>query len=405
MNVSDRFLKYVAYPTMSDETSDTCPSTDRQRALGAAIVEELLALGLADAKMDENGYVTATLPANSSEYPRTVGYIAHMDTSPDAPDAPIRPRVVHYTGGDIVLDEGDGITLSPEAYPSLAGYVGQHLIVTDGKTLLGADDKAGLSEIVTAVERLIDSGAPHGEIKLGFTPDEEIGRGADRFPLSDFGAEYAYTVDGGPLGEIEYENFNAASALVTVRGIVIHPGSAKDRMINAARIACEFQTLLPADEIPERTSGYEGFSHLLSMEGSCEHAELKYIIRDHDMAKFEAKKQRFVEIAERLNAQYGAGVCELTLRDSYYNMKEKVAPYPHILARAEASMRACGVEPIHTPIRGGTDGARLSYEGLPCPNLCTGGENFHSRFEYISVEAMEKIVEILTDLMCRGGVL
>ena len=403
MNVTERFLKYVSFPTMSDETSETCPSSEKQWALARAIESELREMGLSDVRLDENGYVTATLPANSEGYPRTVGYIAHMDTSSEAADSPIRPRIVEYAGGDILLNEEKGITMSAATYPKLSRYVGQQLIVTDGTTLLGADDKAGLAEIVTAVEQLIASGKPHGNIRLGFTPDEEIGRGADRFPLADFGAEYGYTVDGGTLGEIEFENFNAASAKVEIRGVVIHPGDAKDRMKNAARIACEFQSMLPENEVPERTSGYEGFSHLLSMEGSCEEATLRYIIRDHDMTKFTAKKQRFEEIAAALNAKYGEGTVLLTLSDSYYNMKEKVEPYPYIIERAEAAMLACGVTPIHTPIRGGTDGARLSYEGLPCPNLCTGGENFHSRFEFVSVQSMEKIVEILSVLMCEAG--
>ena len=403
MNVTERFLKYVSFPTMSDETSETCPSSEKQWALARAIESELREMGLSDVCLDENGYITATLPANSEGYPRTVGYIAHMDTSSEAADSPIRPRIVDYAGGDILLNEEKDITMRAAAYPKLSRYIGQHLIVTDGTTLLGADDKAGLAEIVTAVERLKASGKPHGTVRIGFTPDEEIGRGADRFPLSTFGAEFGYTVDGGTLGEIEFENFNAASAKVEIHGVVIHPGDAKDRMKNAARIACEFQCMLPENEIPERASGYEGFSHLLDMEGSCEEATLRYIIRDHDMAKFEAKKARFEQITAALNEKYGEGTVLLTMQDSYYNMKEKVEPYPYIIERAEAAMRACGVEPIHTPIRGGTDGARLSYEGLPCPNLCTGGENFHSRFEFVSVESMEKIVEILETLMCEAG--
>ena len=403
MNVQDRFLKYVSFPTMSDENSETCPSSEKQWALARYIENELREMGLSDVTLDENGYVTATLPANAEGFPRTVGYIAHMDTSREAADYPIRPQTVAYEGGDILLNAEKNIVMRAEAYPKLARYTGQHLIVTDGTTLLGADDKAGLAEIVTAVEQLMASGLPHGRIKIGFTPDEEIGRGADRFPLAAFGAEYGYTVDGGTLGEIEFENFNAASAKVTVHGVAIHPGDAKDRMKNAARIACEFDSMLPPDEIPERTCGYEGFHHLISMEGETELATLRYIIRDHDRAKFEAKKQQFASLAAQMNAKYGEGVIELELKDSYYNMKEKVEPYPHIIERAEAAMRACGVEPIHTPIRGGTDGARLSYEGLPCPNLCTGGENFHSRFEFVSVESMEKITEILKVLMCEAG--
>ena len=399
--VTERFLKYVSFDTMSDEFSETCPSTAKQKLLGAALVEEMKEIGITDAFMDEHGYVYGTVPGDPNL--PTIGLVAHMDTSPDASGADIKARIVAYNGGDVCLNEEKDIFLRESDYPSLKNHRGKHLIVTDGTTLLGADDKAGLAEIVTAVERLKASGKPHGTIRIGFTPDEEIGRGADRFPLSDFGAEFGYTVDGGTLGEIEFENFNAASAKVEIRGVVIHPGDAKDRMKNAARIACEFQCMLPENEIPERTCGYEGFSHLLDMEGSCEEATLRYIIRDHDMAKFEAKKARFAEIAGTLNEKYGEGTVILTLRDSYYNMKEKVEPYPYIIERAEAAMRSCCVEPIHTPIRGGTDGARLSYEGLPCPNLCTGGENFHSRFEFVSVESMEKIVEILETLMCEAG--
>ncbi|MBO7176676.1 MAG: peptidase T [Clostridia bacterium] len=402
MTVQERFLKYVSFPTMSDENSETCPSSEKQWALARYIEAELREMGLSDVTLDENGYITAVLPANAEGYPRAVGYIAHMDTSSEAADDPICPKIVAYEGGDILLNEAEGIVMREAVYPKMRRYVGQHLIVTDGKTLLGADDKAGLAEIVTAVENLKASGKPHGEIRIGFTPDEEIGRGADLFPLDRFPCEFGYTVDGGTLGEIEFENFNAASAKVVVNGVAIHPGDAKDRMKNAARIACEFHAKLPVDEIPERTSGYEGFSHLIAMEGETELAVLRYIIRDHDMAKFTEKKQRFVDIAAKMNAVYGDGTVELELRDSYYNMKEKVEPYPHIIERAEAAMSACGVDPIHVPIRGGTDGARLSYMGLPCPNLCTGGENFHSRFEFVSVEAMEKIVAVLEVLMCEA---
>ena len=404
MELLERFLKYVAYDTQSDENSTSFPSTEKQKVLLEALKTEMEALGMTEVVMDKYGYVMGSIPATKGyETAPVIGFIAHVDTSPDMSGKDVKPRIIEsYDGEDIVLN--NALTMRVEEFPELKYFVGHTLIHTDGHTLLGADDKAGLAEIVTAVEKLKASGKPHGTIRIGFTPDEEIGRGADRFPLSTFGAEFGYTVDGGTLGEIEFENFNAASAKVELRGVVIHPGDAKDRMKNAARIACEFQSMLPENEVPERTSGYEGFSHLLSMEGSCEEATLRYIIRDHDMAKFEEKKQRFVDIAAALNQKYGEGTVNLTLRDSYYNMKEKVAPYPHIIARAEEAMRACGVEPIHTPIRGGTDGARLSYEGLPCPNLCTGGENFHSRFEFVSVESMEKIVEILEKLMCEAGI-
>lgn len=405
MQLLDRFLTYVAYPTMSNEDADenTCPSSEKQLALARHLAEELLSLGLTDAHTDENGYVMATLPANAEGYPRTVGFIAHMDTSSEAADAPIKPALIDYRGGDILLNAERGITMRTADYPYLENYRGKRLIVTDGTTLLGADDKAGVSEIVTAVERLIASGAPHGTIKIGFTPDEEIGRGADRFDVAAFGADYAYTVDGGTLGELEYENFNAASAKVVVHGISIHPGSAKGRMKNAALIACEFNALLPAHEIPAETEGYEGFHHLTGMQGGIESATLSYIIRDHDKAAFEEKKEQFRRAADVLNARYGEGTVELILRDSYYNMKEMIEPHMEIIDLAKEAMTACGVTPKTVPIRGGTDGARLSFMGLPCPNLCTGGENFHSRFEFACLDDMEKVTDILLWLMQKGG--
>lgn len=405
MQLLDRFLTYVAYPTMSDEDADenTCPSSEKQLALAHHLTEELLSLGLTDAHTDENGYVMATLPANAEGYPRTVGFIAHMDTSNEAADTPIKPALIDYRGGDILLNAERGITMRTADYPYLENYRGKRLIVTDGTTLLGADDKAGVSEIVTAIERLIASGAPHGTIKIGFTPDEEIGRGADRFDVAAFGADYAYTVDGGTLGELEYENFNAASAKVVVHGISIHPGSAKGRMKNAALIACEFNALLPAHEIPAETEGYEGFHHLTGMQGGIESATLSYIIRDHDKAAFEEKKEQFRRAADVLNARYGEGTVELILRDSYYNMKEMIEPHMEIIDLAKEAMTACGVTPKTVPIRGGTDGARLSFMGLPCPNLCTGGENFHSRFEFACLDDMEKVTDILLWLMQKGG--
>lgn len=399
MKLLDRFLRYVAYPTMSDEESGSCPSTEKQWALARHLVAELREMGLADAAVDNNGYVTATLPANAPGYKSTVGFIAHMDTSPAAADENIRPALIDYRGGDILLNPEKEIYMRVADYPYLADFAGKHLVVTDGTTLLGADDKAGMAEIVTAVERLIASGRPHGTIKVGFTPDEEIGRGADLFDVAAFGADFAYTVDGGRLGELEYENFNAADARVTVHGVSIHPGSAKGRMKNAALIACEFNALLPADEIPEKTEGYEGFHHLTAMSGGTEHASLSYIIRDHDRAKFEAKKAQFMAAADTLNARYGQGTVEVALQDSYYNMKEKILPHMAIIHLAEAAMTACGVTPKTCPIRGGTDGARLSFMGLPCPNLCTGGENYHSRFEFAVVEDMEKVTDILLHLM------
>ncbi len=399
MKVQDRFLKYVSFPTMSDEESETCPSSAKQKKLGEYLTEELLSLGLADAHMDENGYVYATLPANCEGGIPTVGLISHMDTSPEAADEPIRPKTVAYDGGDILLNEEKGITMREADYPYLADYRGQHLIVTDGTTLLGADDKAGVAEIVTAIEALIASGKKHGTVKIGFTPDEEIGRGADLFDVEKFGADYAYTVDGGALGELEYENFNAASAVAEFAGISIHPGSGKDRMKNAALYAAEFVSLLPAHEIPAETEGYEGFYHLLGIEGGIESAKVTYIIRDHDREKFEEKKRVFLAAGEKINEKYGEGTCRVTVKDSYYNMKEIIDANLYTVERAKTAMREVGIEPKVIPIRGGTDGARLSFMGLPCPNLCTGGENFHSRFEFVSVESMEKISEMLVRLL------
>ena len=394
MKAYERFLKYAVIPTMSDEESESCPSTKKQLKLGEILKDELLSLGLADARLDEFGYVYATLPANKEGLP-AIGFIAHMDTSPDASDENIKPNLVKYDGGDILLNEEKDIYMKLSDYPYLEDYIGHTLITSDGTTLIGADDKAGIAEILTMLEKLISSDAPHGKICVAFTPDEEIGRGADRFDVEGFGADFAYTVDGGPIGELEYENFNAASARITVNGVSIHPGSAKNKMKNAARIAMEFNELLPSDELPEKTSGYEGFHHLTSMSGEVELAKLSYIIRDHDMKKFEEKKAEFSRCASIINERYGEGTLVLELVDSYYNMREKIEPCMYIVERAEKAMRELGINPVKSPIRGGTDGARLSFMGLPCPNLSTGGENFHSRFEFVSVEAMEKISDIL----------
>lgn len=399
MRAYERFLRYAVYPTMSDGGSDTIPSTDKQLSLAKALAEELKAMGLCDAHVDGFGYVYATLPKNTDGDINTIGLIAHMDTSPDASDENIRPRVVDYAGGDVLLNEENDIYLKVSDYPYLEKYKGQHIIVSDGTTLIGADDKAGVAEIITAVERLIESGTPHGTVKIAFTPDEEIGRGANKFDVEGFGADYAYTVDGGALGELEYENFNAAGAGVTVHGVSIHPGSAKGRMKNACLIAAEFNAMLPANEIPSMTENYEGFQHLHHMEGSIEYAYLRYIIRDHDREKFENKKKLFYDIAEKLNEKYGAGTVEVSINDSYYNMKEVIEKHPYTVERAKKAMTDVGVTPRVIPIRGGTDGARLSFMGLPCPNLCTGGENFHSRFEFVSVESMDKITDILVKLI------
>ena len=397
MQVLDRFLRYVSFDTQSDEESSSCPSTDKQKLLGRAIVEEMLAMGIADAHMDENGYVYGSVPG--VENSPVIGLIAHMDTSPDCSGAEIKPRVVEYFGGDVVLNEEKGIVMRASDFPQLKRSLGKHLVVTDGTTLLGADDKAGIAEILTAVEELMADKTPHAPIRIGFTPDEEIGRGADLFDVKGFGADFAYTADGGTIGEIEYENYNAAAASVRVHGVSIHPGSAKGKLVNAMQLAMEFHAMLPVQERPEYTEGYEGFSMLTQMQGGIEEAELHYIIRDHDMEKFQAKKARFEKIAAYLNERWGAGTVELRLKDSYYNMKEKILPVMFVVERAMAAMKQAGMEPVAVPIRGGTDGARLSYEGLPCPNLCTGGENYHGRFEYIPVEDMEACVDMLKHLL------
>lgn len=395
--VEKRFLRYVSYETTSDEFSETCPSTANQKVLGAAIVEEMLSMGIQDARMDENGYVYGTVPGDPSL--PTVGLIAHMDTAPDASGANIRPRIVEYNGGDILLNGEKGIYLRETDYESLKHNHGKHLIVTDGTTLLGADDKAGVAEILTAAEILLTQGGKHATLKIGFTPDEEIGRGADKFDIQGFGADYAYTADGGTVGEIEYENFNAASACVTFHGLNIHPGSAKDKMVNSQYIAMEYQSLLPTAQKPEYTEGYEGFIHLTDMRGEVENSQLRYIIRDHDMAKFQEKKRLMTAAADFLNDKYGPGTVEIALRDSYFNMREKIEPCMEIVDRAKRAMALAGMEPKEVPVRGGTDGARLSYEGLPCPNLCTGGENYHGRFEYIPVEDMEQCVKMLVNIL------
>ena len=395
--VADRFLKYVSFDTQSDEMSETCPSSAKQKILGAALVEEMLAMGITDAHMDEYGYVYGTVPGNPAL--PTIGLIAHMDTSPDASGADIKTKIVEYRGGDILLNEEKNIWMKAADYESLAENVGKHLIVTDGTTLLGADDKAGIAEILTAAEVLMTRRIDHATLKIGFTPDEEVGRGADRFDVKKFGADYAYTVDGGALGELEYENFNAAGAKVIVNGLNIHPGSAKDKMVNSQYIAMEFNALLPAAQRPEYTEGYEGFIMLMAMQGEVEQSQLHYIIRDHDMEKFLQKKAVMEAAAAFLNAKYGEGTVELQLRDSYFNMKEKIEPCMYIVERAKKAMEEVGITPIVVPIRGGTDGARLSFEGLPCPNLFTGGQNFHGRFEYIPIEDMEKNVELLVQIL------
>ncbi len=395
-SVSERFLRYVGFYTTSDEYSETCPSTSRQLALGKTLVEEMLEMGITDAHMDENGYIYGTVPGDPSL--PTIGLIAHMDTAPGFSGENIKARTVLYQGGDILLNEEKRIYMRCRDFESLAHNVNKHLIVTDGTTLLGADDKAGVAEILTAAQILLNSKEKHATIRIGFTPDEEIGRGADRFDVTGFGADYAYTVDGGGLGELEYENFNAAGAVVVFNGVNIHPGSAKNKMVNSQLLAMEFNALLPEHQRPESTEGYEGFFHLTDMQGDATKTTLRYIIRDHDLEKFTQKKALMETIAAFLNAKYGENTVKLTVQDSYFNMREKIEPCMYIVDRAKAAMEAVGITPKVVPIRGGTDGARLSFEGLPCPNLCTGGENFHGPFEYIPVEDMEKTVELLVQI-------
>lgn len=398
--IAERFLRYASVPTMSDEESGKNPSTDKQFVLARMLVDELHAVGVADAFVDAKCNVYGHVPASAGcENAAALGLIAHMDTSPDAPDGPLKARIVEYEGGDILLNPEENIVMSPADYPCMDLYHGQHMIVTDGKTLLGADDKAGITAIISAVEKIVAEDLPHGKICIAFTPDEEIGCGTDTLDLSVIGADYAYTVDGGRVGELEYECFNAASARVTVNGVSIHPGSAKGKMKNAAAIAAELVSLMPAGEDPYHTDGYEGFYHLTGMSGDVEHARVDYIIRDHDKEKFEKRKQTFAATVDFLNSRYGEGTVECVIRDSYRNMKEVIEKHMYTVERAKEAMLSVGVTPTVVAIRGGTDGARLSFDGLPCPNLCTGGENFHSRFEFITVEALEKVTEIVTRIV------
>jgi len=398
MSVEKRFLKYVYYPTMSKEESESCPSTEKQLTLAHPIEKELIDIGLSDVKVDEHGYLYAFIPATEEGFD-SVGFIAHLDTSSAMPDEPIKPKIIEYLGGDILLNEEKNIVMRESDYPALKSLSGHRLIVTDGTTLLGADDKAGIAEIVCAAKRLIDEKPPHGKICIAFTPDEEIGRGADRFDVQGFGADYAYTMDGGALGELEYENFNAASASVKVNGFSIHPGSAKGKMINAAAVAAEYNTILNPNTLPEKTDGYQGFYHLLSIRGECECARLDYILRDHDYEKLTALKSEFEATKDYLNDKYGEGVVELTITDAYRNMREIIEKNPHTVSRAKEAMKALGITPIVQPIRGGTDGSVLSFMGLPCPNLGTGGGNFHSAFEYASIDQMEKSVELIIEIV------
>ena len=398
MNIKDRFLEYARISSNSDEYSESTPSTSKQLNVTGLLEKQLKEAGLSDVRSDGRGYVYAKLPANTDKKCPKIGFIAHVDTSPDMSDKNINPKVFVYEGGDITLNEELGIKMTVADYPNLANYVGETMITTDGTTLLGADDKAGVAEIMDAVIRLKESGKEHGDILIGFTPDEEIGRGADLFDVENFGADYAYTVDGGMLGEIEYENFNAASASISISGSSIHPGSAKDKMINACQIAFELNSLLPAWQRPEHTEKREGFFHLNNIEGGVESAKMKYIIRDHDKTLFEAKKKQMQASCDFINEKYGRNIVTLTMRDSYYNMRELIEPSYFIVERIIDAMKAVDVEPIIVPIRGGTDGARLSYMGLLCPNICTGGENFHGKYEFVTVERLEKVSDIVFEM-------
>lgn len=392
MTIVERFLKYVSFDTQSAEDSETTPSTEKQWILARYLKEELEGIGLTEVEIDEHAYVYATLPTNTDKPLPTVGFIAHMDTSPDCSGKDVKPRIVKdYDGGDIVLDEAAGIVTSPKKFPELLYHVGEDIIVTDGHTLLGADDKAGIAEIVQAMAYLIaHPEIKHGRIRVGFNPDEEIGLGAHRFNVEKFGCDFAYTMDGGELGELEFENFNAASAKVEVTGVSVHPGYAKNKMVNAARVATEYASLMPAAETPERTAEYEGFYHLLGMSGNVEKASLTYIIRDHDRARFEERKEYAAAVGELLNKKYGAGTVKVTLADQYYNMREKVEPVMHIIDTALDAMKDCGIQPRVRAIRGGTDGAQLSFKGLPCPNIFAGGLNFHGPHEFLPIPSLEK---------------
>jgi tripeptide aminopeptidase len=403
MNITERFLKYVSFCTTSDEETNMTPSTPGQMEFAQYLANELKEIGLQDVSLDNNGYVMATLPANVEGKP-TIGFIAHMDTAPDASGKNVKARIVeNYNGEDIVLNAEKNIIFEVAKYPEILDYKGQDIIVTDGTTLLGADDKAGLAEIVTACEYLMQHPEiKHGKIRIGFTPDEEIGQGADHFDVEKFGCDFAYTMDGGAIGELEYENFNAAGCKVKVHGVNVHPGYGYHKMINSMRIANHFAMMLPRWETPEHTQGYEGFYHLIAMNGSVEETTLQYIIRDHDRARFESRKKEIEHLARKINQEYGEGTIEVEIRDQYYNMREKVEPVMHIVTLVEEAMKEVGVTPKVQPIRGGTDGARLSFEGLPCPNIFAGGVNFHSRFEYLPIPSMQKAMEVILQIVQKA---
>ena len=400
MALVERFLKYVSFDTQSSEETEVTPSTPGQMVFAKYLKEELESLGLEDITLDEHGYLFATLPANIDKPVPTIGFIAHMDTSPDMSGKDVSPRIVqNYDGSDIVLCAEENVILSPSQFPELLDHKGEDLIVTNGKTLLGADDKAGIAEIVSAIVYLKEHPEiKHGKIRIGFNPDEEIGLGAHKFDVEKFGCDWAYTMDGGEVGELEFENFNAASAKITFKGRNVHPGYAKNKMINSIRVANRFCAMLPAHETPEHTEGYEGFYHLISFNGDVEQTTVAYIIRDHDRARFESRKKKIERFVSEINAEYGEGTATLELRDQYYNMREKIEPLMHIIDTAFAAMEAVGVKPNVKPIRGGTDGAQLSFKGLPCPNIFAGGLNFHGRYEFAPIQNMEKAMKVIVKL-------
>lgn len=400
MALVERFLKYVSFDTQSSEETEVTPSTPGQMVFAKYLKEELESLGLEDITLDEHGYLFATLPANIDKPVPTIGFIAHMDTSPDMSGKDVSPRIVqNYDGSDIVLCAEENVVLSPSQFPELLDHKGEDLIVTNGKTLLGADDKAGIAEIVSAIVYLKEHlEIKHGKIRIGFNPDEEIGLGAHKFDVEKFGCDWAYTMDGGEVGELEFENFNAASAKITFKGRNVHPGYAKNKMINSIRVANRFCAMLPAHETPEHTEGYEGFYHLISFNGDVEQTTVAYIIRDHDRARFESRKKKIERFVSEINAEYGEGTATLELRDQYYNMREKIEPLMHIIDTAFAAMEAVGVKPNVKPIRGGTDGAQLSFKGLPCPNIFAGGLNFHGRYEFAPIQNMEKAMKVIVKI-------
>ncbi|MEC1596165.1 peptidase T [Bacillus spizizenii] len=398
--IIERFTTYVRVDTQSDESVDTCPSTPGQLTLGNMLVDELKSIGMQDVIIDENGYVMATLPSNTEKDVPTIGFLAHVDTATDFTGKNVNPQIIeNYDGKDIVLNEQLQVILSPDQYPELPGYKGHTLITTDGTTLLGADNKAGIAEIMTAMDYLIKHPEiKHGTIRVAFTPDEEIGRGPHKFDVKRFNASFAYTVDGGPLGELEYESFNAAAAKITIKGNNVHPGTAKGKMISSAKIAMKLNSLLPADEAPEYTEGYEGFYHLLSIQGDVEETKLHYIIRDFDKGNFKSRKETMKRVVEELQNEYGQDRIQLNMNDQYYNMREKIEPVIEIVNIVKQAMKNLGIEPKISPIRGGTDGSQLSYMGLPTPNIFTGGENFHGKFEYISADNMVKAVNVIVEI-------